>query len=644
MKKVRGYGSWKSPISAKEVASESLGLSEIEVSNKYTYWLETRPSEEGRTVVVRQDPDGSKSDLIPEGYNARTRVHEYGGKPYLIGEGEVFFVNFEDQRLYKNREDDLEPVPVTPEENKRYADFSLDKKRELLWAVCEDHTGKSQYPKNCLVKITLGNTREPQVVVWGSDFYSSPRPSPDGSTLAWITWDHPSMPWDETQLHLGKLNSEGEIENSRIIRGSDGLSVVQPRWGPDGKLYFISDRTGWWNIYCWDKGEVEPVIEVEAEFARPQWQFGASTYDFPNSDDLVFTFNQNGRWFLGRTDRRSPNLEPINLPFTQISSVKAEGEEIWFIAGGPHHPRGIRKYQPRNGSFETFQLSTTLDVDEGFVSPARTVNFNTGGNSKKAQGFFYPPCSFDFEGPEDEKPPLLVISHGGPTSSTSDMLKPEIQFWTTRGFAVLDVNYRGSSGFGREYRDALKGQWGLVDVEDCASGALYLVEDGEVDGERLLIRGGSAGGYTTLAALTFEDVFDAGASYYGVSDPAALAKETHKFESRYLDSLIGPYPEEKELYENRSPIEHQDQLSCPVVFFQGEEDRVVPPDQAKEMYQSLKERGIPTAYLLFEGEQHGFRKEGNIRRALEAELFFYSRVLGFELGEDVSPLEIDNLN
>lgn len=643
MKKVKSYGSWRSPIKAKDVASKSLGLNEIELSDNYTYWLETRPDEEGRSVVVRQSSDGSKSDLIPKGYNARTRVHEYGGKPYLIVEDEVFFTNFEDQRLYKIPEGGGEPVPFTPEENKRYADFSHENRRRALWAVCEDHTGKGQYPENCLVKLSLEDPGKPEVVARGFDFYSSPRPSPDGSKLAWITWNHPSMPWDETQLHLGKLSAAGEVENSQIIHSSEDESVVQPRWGPNGKLYFISDRTGWWNIYRWDQGEIEPVIKAEAEFARPQWQFGASTYDFPNSDEIVFTYKQNGRWLLARTDRGAPKMDPIELPFTQISSVKAQGGKIWFIAGGPHHPSGIRKYQPRNNSLETFQLSTTLDVDEEFISSARIVNFKADGKVENSHGFFYPPCSGDYEGPGGEKPPLLVVSHGGPTSSTSDALKPEIQFWTTRGFAVLDVNYRGSSGFGREYRDRLKGQWGLVDVEDCVRGALYLVEEGEVAREKLLIRGGSAGGYTTLATLTFEDVFNAGASYYGVSDPAALAKDTHKFESRYLDSLIGPYPEEKELYENRSPIAHQDQLSCPVIFFQGEEDRVVPPDQAKEMYESLKRRGIPTAYLPFEAEQHGFRKEDNIRRALEAELYFYSRVLGFELGEEIDPVDIDNL-
>ena len=641
MKEVRGYGSWETPITANRVASESTGLSGISVTDQGIFWLESRPSEDGKTVLVRLGSNGDKLDVTPPEFDVRSRVYEYGGAPYIVAGEKVYFTNFGDQRVYELPFGE-EPEPITPK-GYRYADFSLDEQRNNIWAVCEDHSNGSTLPENYIVSISPTRHERGDVVVSGEDFYSSPRLSPNGSKVAWISWNHPNMPWDGTRLHEGRLDENGRITDSRVLAGSNRESVVQPKWSPDGDLYFISDRTGWWNIYCWKDGKAVSVTGKEAEFTVPRWQFGISSYDFPSRSELVVSYTQEGRWYLGEVNREGGKINEYRINDTQISSVKAKGNEVWFIGGGPKTPRGIRKYDRAGGSAETFKLSTSLEVSDGFLSVPDKINFKSG-DGDKVHGFYYEPRNENYRGPDSEKPPLIVISHGGPTSSTSDDLSPEIQFWTSRGFAVLDVNYRGSTGFGRDYRESLKGNWGVVDVKDCSSGALYLTEEGEVDGGKLIIRGGSAGGYTTLAALTFDDVFDAGASYYGVSDPGRLTEGTHKFESHYLDGLIGPYTENKGLYRKRSPIEHVDQLSCPVIFFQGLEDRVVLPSQAEKMYDTLRERGIATAYLAFEGEQHGFKKEESIKRALESELFFYSRIFGFNLSEKIEPVEIKNLS
>lgn len=642
MPEVKPYGSWETPISAKKVASKKVGLSEIHIAEDYVYWLETRPSENGRTVLVRLREGGAKEDLTPEGFNVRSRVHEYGGGSYFLDRETIFFTNFEDQRVYK-LVPGKDPRPISPEGNYRYADFSLDKKRGLIWAVCEDHTGENKKGNNYLVSLNPDEPEKHKTATRGHDFYSSPRLSLDGKKMAWVTWDHPNMPWDKTNLHVANLGENGRVENSKVIAGAGSESVIQPKWSPDGSLYFISDKSSWWNLYRWAGGETEHIVDQEAEMGKPQWKFGMSTYDFISSSEMAFTFTKNGRWFLAKKEIENGDIEMGQVPYTQISSVRAAGDKVWFIGGGPNSPQGVRRYHWEEGKVDTLKLSTSMELDQGYVSTPQSLEFSSGEN-ETVHGFFYPPCNKEFVGPKSEKPPLLVISHGGPTSATGDSFSYEIQFWTSRGFSVLDVNYRGSTGFGREYREKLKGEWGLVDVEDCVNGALHLVKEGKVDRDKLVIRGGSAGGYTTLAALTFKDVFDAGASYYGVSDPAALAQDTHKFESRYLDSLIGPYPEEDDIYEGRSPLKHADRVSCPVIFFQGSEDRVVPPDQAEKMYNSIKERGLPTSYLEFEGEQHGFRKEESIRRAFEAELYFYSKIFDFLPGGEVEEIDLVNLD
>ena len=641
MKNIESYGSWKSPISAGKVASGTIGLREIRLCGENVYWLETRPTEEGRTVLVKLNSGGEKSDVTPEDFNVRSRVHEYGGAPYLVVDDRVYFTNYEDQRVYRLASNG-EPRPITSDRNRRFADLSFERRTGRIWAVCEDHSSGGR-PENYLLSISDSGRGSGKVVASGDDFYSSPRFNPAGPEVAWLSWNHPNMPWDGTYLHVGKLDEEGRLLDSKVVAGSDSESVVQPKWSPEGVLYFISDVTGWWNIYRLKGGEIDQVTDERAEFSEPQWQFGISSYDFLDREKLAASYTKDGRWFLLEVDTSSKDISEYGIPYTTISSVRADGNYVWFIGGAADRPPAVRRYSRETGDIDTFRSSSDMGVDEGFLSNPEALDF-VSSDGQKVHGFYYSPRNRDFEGPESEKPPLIVISHGGPTSATSDSFSPKIQYWTSRGFAVLDVNYRGSTGFGREYREELEGRWGELDVQDCSRGALYLSEEGRVDASKLIIRGASAGGYTTLAALAFGDVFDAGASYFGVSNPASLAKETHKFESRYLDGLIGPYPEEKELYERRSPIRHVEGISCPVIFFQGTKDRVVPPDQAEKMYESLKERGIATAYLPFEGERHGFKQEKNIRRSLEAELFFYSRVFGFELGEELDPVEIHNLD
>jgi dipeptidyl aminopeptidase/acylaminoacyl peptidase len=510
--------------------------------------------------------------------------------------------------------------------------------------VCEEHTIAGREAVNTLVSLDL-NGREPaQVLVSGNDFYASPRLSSDGSRLAWLTWNHPNMPWDGTELWVGELGADGSLGRTERIAGGVDESIFQPEWSPDGVLYFVSDRTGWWNLHRWRDGRVEPAVEtdMEAEFGRPQWVFGMSTYALESAGRIICAYTEQGTWHLASLDTATGQLTPIETPYSTVAQVRATRGRVLFAGGSPTEPTSVVQLDLATGQFEVLRRSSEVAVDPGYLSPPRALEFPTEGDLT-AHALFYPPKNRDYAAPPGERPPLLVISHGGPTSAASGTLNLSVQYWTSRGIAVLDVNYGGSTGYGRAYRQRLEGQWGVVDVDDCANGARYLVEQDEVDGDRLITRGGSAGGYTTLCALTFRDVFRAGASYFGVSNLEALAKETHKFESRYLDWLIGPYPERADLYRERSPMYFTDRLSCPVIFFQGLEDKVVPPNQAELMVEALRARGLPVAYVPFEGEQHGFRRAENIKRALDAELYFYSRVFGFKLAERVEAVPIDNL-
>jgi len=634
------YGSWKSPISAEFVAAGEVGLEQIRLDGEDIYWIERRPQQGGRKVIVRRSKEGRIDDRTPPGFNARTRVHEYGGGDYAVLDGRIVFAHFTDQRLYMQATGSA-PKPLTPEAALRYADGEIDPRRNLFYCVREDHSGPGE-AVNALVRVDLSKENAGTVVASGNDFYSSPRLSPDGSRLAWLTWNHPNMPWDGTELWLGKLDDRGSIIAKDRVAGGADESIGQPEWSPDGMLHFISDRTGWWNLYRWKANRIEALCPRDAEFGQPQWVFGASLYGFGSNNKIVCTYAANGWDRLATLDTASGALTVLEIPFTVISQVRVAGERVIFIGASATETSSVVCLNLTSGKITILRRSREAVLDARYLSAPRAIDFPTEGGAL-AHGYFYFPKNPDYLAPPDEKPPLIVLSHGGPTSSTSPSLKYSIQYWTSRGIAVLDVNYRGSSGYGRAYRERLNGRWGIVDVDDCVNGARYLVAQGEVDGHRLAIRGGSAGGYTTLCALTFRDVFKAGASHYGVSDLEALAKDTHKFESRYLDRLIGPYPERRDLYIERSPIHFTDRLNCALILFQGLEDKVVPPDQAEKMFRAVRAKKLPVAYLAFEGEQHGFRKAENIRRVLEAELYFYSKVFRFDLAEAVDPVDIENL-
>jgi dipeptidyl aminopeptidase/acylaminoacyl peptidase len=635
------YGSWKSPITSDLIVSETIGLGPVNLDGEDIYWIEMRPKEGGRNVLVRRTKDGKTSDITPSPFNVRTRVHEYGGGSFIVVNGTIYFSNFADQRLYRQTLDS-EPQPLTSDAEFRYADSVIDQERDRIICVREDHTGGTHEPENTLVSINLKNGEDVQILAKGADFYSSPRLSPDKSHLAWLTWNHPNLPWDGTELWVAEFKTDGSLAEPQRVAGGVDESIFQPEWSPDGILYFVSDRTGWWNFYRWRGGIIESLCEMEAEFGLPQWVFGMSTYGFESAERLICTYTQNGLWYLASLDTATKQLQPIETPYTEISSLKTAAGRVVFSGASPTESTSIVEIDLSTGQTQVLRRSSEMKIDAGYISIPQSIEFPTE-NGLTAYAFFYPPQNRDYTAPDGEKPPVLVKSHGGPTSATSTQMNLRIQYWTSRGFAFLDVNYGGSTGYGRKYHQRLDGQWGIVDVDDCVNGARYLAERGLVDGNRMAIAGGSAGGYTTLCALTFRDVFKAGASYYGVSDLEALAKDTHKFEARYLDRLIGPYPERQDIYKERSPIHFTDKLSCPVIFFQGLEDKVVPPNQAEMMVEALKAKGLPVAYVPFEGEQHGFRRAENIKRAIDGEFYFYSQVFGFELAEPLETVAIDNL-
>ncbi|HEY3841288.1 MAG TPA: S9 family peptidase [Bryobacteraceae bacterium] len=618
------FGSWKSPITSDLIAARSIGLSEIRLDGDEIYWLELRPHEAGRTAVVNH---GSGQDLLPAPISVRTRVHEYGGGAWNVVNGSLYYSNFQDQRLYCLDRGAAEPRALTPEGPFRYGDGLIDPIRREWLGVREDHSAPGHESSNTIVRIGAGETR---VLLSGHDFYSSPRLSPDGRSLAWLQWDHPRMPWVGTTLSVVRLDHEGMPEGSPVaIAGGERESVFQPEWSPDGsELFFISDRTGWWNLYrySFNTQQGHAILPMEAEFGQPQWVFGLATYAFAGRDRLVCSYTAKGLGRLGVIDLTSGRLHDLDLPYTDVSSVRAHGDRVVFRGGSATLPASYVVLNLKTGRTETLKQSTAVADDPSlarYFTRVEAIEFPTVGE-RTAFALYYPPFNPDYQAPADEKPPLLVKCHGGPTAAASSTLDLRTQYWTSRGVAVLDVNYGGSTGFGREYRERLDGTWGIVDVDDCVNGARHLAEQGLVDGRRSVITGGSAGGFTVLAALAFRDHFAGGASHYGVSDLTVLARDTHKFESRYLDSLVGPYPEREDLYRQRSPIHGATQLRAPVIFFQGDEDMVVPPNQTEMMVEALRRNGVPVGYFLFGGEQHGFRKAENIKRSLDAELYFYA--------------------
>jgi dipeptidyl aminopeptidase/acylaminoacyl peptidase len=638
------YGTWKSPITSSLLVAHSIGLGQIQVDGEDIYWLEMRPEEGGRVVPVHRAPDGQVRDLLAQPWNTRTRVHEYGGGSFLVKEGVLYFSNFQDQRLYQ-MEPSSEPRPISPAVDLRYADMVLDSPRNRLICVREDHTTGAAQAVNCIVEIDQAGKdiqTGGRILVGGSDFYSTPRISPDGKSLCWLSWNHPNMPWDGTSLWIAEFGPDGGLVNSRQVAGGDAESIFQPSWSPDGQLYFVSDRTGWWNLYRLKDGKPEALHRTDAEFGLPQWGLGMTTYAFLSAEQLICTYFEQGVWHMAILSTRTQDFQPIHLPYTDLAEPHALPGRVLFFAASPRQSTALILLHFESGKTELLRNSNALEVDPGYLSMPAEIEFPTT-DGKTAFAYYYPPHNNDFTAPQGELPPLIVKSHGGPTGSTSTSLNLRIQYWTSRGFAVADVNYGGSTGYGRAYRERLNGKWGIVDVDDCANAALFLTQTGRADPNRLAITGGSAGGYTTLCALTFRKVFHAGASYYGISDAEALALDTHKFESRYTDNLIGPYPAARDVYIERSPIHFINQMDCALILFQGSEDRVVPPDQSRKMFEAVRAKELPVAYIEYPGEQHGFRKAENIQRSLDAELYFYGKVFGFTPADEIDPVEIENI-
>ncbi len=635
------YGSWQSPISAAQIAAGSVRLSGAAFAAGKVTCCESRPDEGGRNVIVCLDEAGVKTDVVPAGFNVRTRVHEYGGGAYCACGDRFVFCNDSDQQLYAVGIGEA-PRQITDQPGLRFANLQFDGRRSRVLAVCEDHRGEGE-PVNSIVGVPCSRSdKPPQTLVSGCDFYAAPRLSPDGTKLAWVAWNHPNMPWDAAELWRGDVDDAGRMANAVRIAGGTDEAIVQPEWSPDGTLHFVSDRTDWWNLYRYEDGAVQPVCELAAEFALPHWVFGRPLYGFTPSGRLLAAYTRDGMFELGEVDRKTGAISAIDMPCNTIDSVCVGTDDVLFIGGSPSVSAAVMHLDLRTGECRERHRADAVSFPETCLSTAAPVEFPTG-NGRTAHALFYAPRNDAFRAPADELPPLVVMVHGGPTAAASAALNLKVQYLTSRGIAVLDVNYGGSTGYGRRYRERLNGQWGVVDVDDCCNGAAYLAERGLVDPGRMAIAGGSAGGYTTLAALTMRNVFAAGISRYGISDCEVLAQETHKFEARYLDRLIGPYPEARDVYLDRSPIHHVDGLSCPVIFLQGSEDEVVPPNQAQMMVEALRRKGLPVAYLEFEGEQHGFRQARTIRRALEAELYFLSRAFGFDLASPVEPVPIENL-
>lgn len=644
MTRTAPYGSWESPISADLIAEATVGLGQITIDGNDIYCSVLRPSEGGRSVLERYASDGSPADVTPEPYSVRSRVHEYGGGAFAVHDGVVWFCNDRDQRIYR-QERGHAPVALTALYRHRFADLTVDAARGRLIAVCEAHERDGQEPVNSLVSIAADGTIT--TLAAGEDFYAAPRLSPDGRQLAWLSWRHPNMPWDGCRLTLATLDRSGMVETSDLIAGGPNEALFQPEWSPGGTLYFVSDRSGWWNLYRWRDGDAEPVCPLPLEFGLPQWVFNMRTYGFLSDDRILAVGQMDGIAKLFRIETADGTAESVTAPFVEIQGLvtgRVAGRDCAVcVGGGLREAPVLAMIDPPSGAVRKIRRSSDRSLDPGVISVPQAVSFDSA-NGRVAHAFYYAPRNAGFEAPEGELPPLIVRSHGGPTGQSGCALSLKIQFWTSRGFAVLDVNYGGSTGYGRDYRRLLNGQWGVVDVEDCAAGARWLAANGLADPARLAIAGSSAGGYSTLSALTFEDVFSAGASHYGIGDLEALARDTHKFESRYLDSLVGPWPDAEETYIARSPLHHADRLNCPVIFFQGSEDAVVPPNQAEAMVAALRAKGIPVAYVLFDGEGHGFRRAENIKRALEGELSFYGRNFGFTPASVSETMAIDNLD
>jgi dipeptidyl aminopeptidase/acylaminoacyl peptidase len=647
------YGAWDSPISAEMLAGDQIGLSECRIDRGIAYWLERRPTE-GRSVVVKGDPFSAPVDVTPAAFDVRSMAHEYGGGAYTVQDGTVCFVNKVDQRIYRQSENTA-PEPITPDTDAahRFADGVITGDGRWWIGVRERHDlGPAMADVvNELVAVPTDGSAEPRTIVVGRDFYATPAISPDGSLMSFLAWDLPWMPWDGCELFVAPFDAEARVGDPRLLAGNDGEeSIWQPTWSPAGDIVFASDRSGWWNLERISggrtDGERSVIHDAEAEFGYPMWAFGERSFAFMDDGHIACLYEQRGRTHVALVDPATGELTPLDLPHDALGwgiNIATEGAAIVLIAGSSSIPEEVVWLDFTARSVGSLRSSVPGRVDAAFLSEPEAIEFPTDGGLT-AHALYYPPKNPAFEGTDDEGPPLIVMSHGGPTSNATAIYDLTTQYWTSRGFAVVDVNYGGSTGYGRDYRQRLNGNWGVVDLHDCVNAARSLVGAGRVDGDKLLIRGGSAGGYTTICALTFTDVFAAGATYFGIADLVPFATgDTHKFESRYEHTLIGPWPEAEERYRERSPINYVDQISTPILVLQGTEDHVVPPSQAELIADAVHERGLPYAYLLFDGEGHGFREATTIIEARNAELSFYAQILGFEPAGDVPQLDIENL-
>ncbi len=659
------YGNWLSAISSELIVGDSISIDEPLLTAEAIYYIERRPQESGRCVIVKVS-NNKATDILPAPFSARSRVHEYGGGCYCIAEKQVFFINDSDQDIYCVKNHQIKRI--TTSTNNRFADFIYDKKHHRLIAVCETHN--NDHVTNAIVSINV-KTGELLTLEQGHDFYASPRLNAQTSQLCWQSWNHPNMPWDGNSLWLADINKAGLIENKKHIAGGDKISVFQPQWSPDDTLHFISDDSGWWHLYRYTEsslpekkqtGKITQLSEGQKELGLPQWVFAQSSYAFVDNTHIICCYQSQGRASLAllsvaenATEKvaEKTTLKTIPTIWQEFSSIKASNNKLCFIAASSaSFPQLILATisvtfgdnKAPSLSHSVIKSSCQLPVAKEYYSTAQSKTF-TNRHKQKVYANYYPPTNPNYQSQtnnnthnNDDKaaPPLIIICHGGPTGQASAALDPKKQFWTSRGFALLDVNYSGSTGYGKRYRERLNGKWGLLDVQDCCDAALYVVSQGLANKNQLIIRGSSAGGYTVLSALTFENVFSAGASYYGIAELCSLASHTHKFESRYLDRLIGPYPESKFLYQQRSPINSSEQLNCPVIFFQGLEDRVVPKEQAEKMFEALNKKGLPVAAQYYAGEQHGFRKAETITQSLENELSFYQLVFGLKSKDEIN--------
>jgi dipeptidyl aminopeptidase/acylaminoacyl peptidase len=649
------FGSWASPIESEDLAGSSVGLSEPMLDGDDVYWLESRSAERGRRTLLRHTPDGATHEVTPAPFNVRNRVHEYGGGSYVVDGGRVVASSFADGRLWRLDPEGLaSSEAITPAGPWRYADRRFDPRAPRLYAVRETHDAvhedDARSVVNELISIALdGSDGAGRVIVSGPDFVAAPRPSPDGATLAWLEWDHPDMPWDAVRLRVAPIAADGTLGPARTVTGGPGISIVQPSWTASGVLAFVSDETGWWNLYAFDgpRGLDDPprnLAPMEAELGDPAWVFGRASYAFLADGSVLAVARADGRDGFLRIELDG-TVTPLDTPFTEVEGLQVHGATAVAIAAGPVTDSIVVRLDPGSGDVRgVLARSQSTSLDPAVLPVAEAISFPTADGAT-ARALYFPPTNAGCRGPDGELPPLVVLSHGGPTSSASSALSLDRAFFTSRGIAVVDVDYRGSSGYGRPYRDALRGEWGIADVEDCVAAAEYLVARGDVDPERLVIRGGSAGGYTTLAALTFRpEVFAAGISHFGIADLELIHLDGHKFESRYDEGLLAPWPEGRQVFRDRSPIHFLDRVRAPMLIFQGLDDKVVPPSQADAMEAAFHARGIPHVVMRFEGEGHGFRRAETRRAVYAAEIGFLGRVFGFTPAGDVPPLDVPGLD